>query len=109
MLKNKINLPFSITVMFLLLIAVPAMAGHPYDKNSFTQDAKSTEAQVIKSGDGVTCSNDFALENNNGKDVEALIILGGQPFSKVHIPQHSVKMYDLRKNSMRTNFDLCKK
>lgn len=100
MFDRKLCLPFSVAVFFLLSVALaaPAMAGHPYNKDLFKLDAKSTEAKVVKPGDGVTCSNDFVLENNSKKGVEILMLLGGQPFSKVQIPKNDVKMYDLRKN-----------
>ncbi len=64
----------------------------------FKLNAKNIMAKEMTSGDGVSCSNDFALENNSAKDAEVFIILGGRPFSKVQIPQHGVKMYDLKKN-----------
>ena len=100
MLKQKPNLLLIATAFALLSIyqATPAIAGHSYDKKLFNLDARSIEAKVVKPGDGVTCSNDFALENMNGQDLEVLMILGGQPFSKEQILKNSVKMFDLRKN-----------
>ncbi len=95
----KKHIVFFTTVSFyFLVLAGLAHASHPYEDKEFNLEAEMLQGKSVKSGDGVSCANDFVVKNKNGDPAEIQIVLGGLPYAREKVPAKGMKMFNLKKN-----------